>query len=174
MGGKYYCATSYGDETNLQLYSLRVAKQQWDLLKLAYAEHGESTRDLKERCVLVLAVMGLSVSQLLGQNEPTPGTRVDFPIDIFNRFVDAHGLDQDLKARFARFNGFYNGCRHFGTTTTGSGYEGVDDLTFVETEQCYEFGLEVWRTVVEVWQKEKDSQLRDFEPEALKPLEEFG
>lgn len=90
---------------------------------------------------------------------------VPFPITIFNQFVDAHGLDAELKTRFEKFNGFYNGCRHFGKTTGDKGYQRIDDLTFSVARECYEFGLEVWRTVIEVYRRKGDISLDDFEEE---------
>lgn len=124
---------------------------------------GENTKDLKERCVFILATLGLSISQLLGQNDPSFESDVRPPFRIFNAFVDAHGLDPNLKTRFERFNDLYNGCRHFGKTTTGTGYLRVDQLTYQVAKECFEFGMEVWQTVINVYRNEEDSDLDDFD-----------
>ena len=156
-----------GEDTNLQLYSLRKARRNWAKLVRDYAEYGDDTDYLRERCVFVLATLGLSISQLLGQNDPSVGADVRYPIQIFNAFVDAHGLDADLKRQFERFNYFYNGCRHFGKTTTGKGYKRIEEVTFPVARECYEFGLTVWRTVIGVYRDEVGNELDDLDVDEL-------
>ena len=158
----YYHLDSTGEHTNLQLYCLKQAKKYWEELQSECAEYAEETQALRERCVFVLATLGLSISQLLGQNNPALQNEVPYPIDIFNQFVDAHGLDPNLKVRFRRFNYFYNGCRHFGRTTGTHGYDRVDQLSYPVARECYEFGLEVWQTVVRVFRKEPGADLEEL------------
>jgi len=67
----YYHLDSTGEYTNLQLYSLRQAQRYWREIQQDYQKYGEDTENLKERCVFVIAALGLSISQLLGQNNPT-------------------------------------------------------------------------------------------------------
>lgn len=158
----YYYLTTGGEDTNLQLYSFRQAKNYWNELCEEYTQSGENTVDLRERCVFVLATLGLSISQLLGQNNPTVQNKVPYPIDVFFDFVDAHGLEPGLKDEFKRFNYFCNGCRHFGRTTSGRGYQPVNELTFQVAKECYEFGLKVWRTIIRVYDSEEESDLAEF------------
>lgn len=168
----YYYLTTGGTDTNLQLFSLRKAWRCWRDLISEYADSGENTCDLKEKCVFALATLGLSISQLLGQNEAMPRSKVRFPIEIFNDLVDEHGLDRKLKDDFQRFNCLYNGCRHFGKTTTGKGYESTDQLTFKVAKECFEFGLTVWRTVISIYQNAEGSVLYDFDLEFAMEEEE--
>jgi len=163
----YYYLTSEGEDTNLQLYSFRQAKRHWRELCDEYERFGEDAENLTERCVFVLATLGLSISQLLGQNNPNVQKDVPYPIGVFSDFVDAHGLDPSLKNEFKRFNYFYNGCRHFGRTTSGKGYRGIDELTFQTAKECYEFGLKVWRTVIRVYDREEEADLEEFIEEHL-------
>ena len=163
----YYYLTSEGEDTNLQLHSFRQAKHYWRELRRDYAELAEDTEDLKERCVFVLATLGLSISQLLGQNYANLQKTVPYPIDLFTEFVDTHGLDPALKDEFETFNYFYNGCRHFGRTTSGKGHHRVNELTFSVAKNCFEFGLKVWRTVVQVYQQDGESDLEEFVDEEL-------
>ncbi len=158
----YYRLDSSGEDTNLQLYSLRQARKYWRELRHDYAQDGEVSENLRERCVFILATLGLSISQLLGQNEPTPGGKVRYPIEIFKDFVNAYGLDPNLIERFERFNYFYNGCRHFGATTTGAGYSRVNQLTYERAIKCFEFGIDVWRTVIGVFRDELGADLEEF------------
>lgn len=81
-----------GEDTNLQIYSLRKAKRDWAELVRDYAKYGDETDNLRERCVFVLATLGLSISQLLGQNDPDVGADVRHPIQIFDAFVEGNGV----------------------------------------------------------------------------------
>ncbi len=161
-GSLYYHLDSGGERTNLQLFALKEAKRTWHALAIEMQEYGEDVENLKERCVFALASLGLSIAQLLGQNNPTPEASVPAPLEIFRTFVRHHGLPDDLVVRFERFNYFYNGCRHFGKTTTGRGYRSVDELTFTVVRECYEFGLEIWSIVIGVFRSQRDSDLEDF------------
>jgi hypothetical protein len=174
----YYHLDSSGEHTNLQLYSLRQARKYWAELQADYVADREETERLKERCVFILATLGLSISQLLGQNNPSAGKDVPRPIRIFNCFVAAHHLDKKLKKRFKQFNYFYNGCRHFGLTTKGAGYDTIDQLTYDKARECFDFGMEVWRTVVGVYRRQEDSHLDEFDvddlPEDVNETTEHG
>jgi len=166
---RYYHLDTSGEHTNLQLYSLKQAMKYWNDLRGDVAAYGEDALHVRERCVFVLSCLGLSLSQLLGQNNPTPSDRVPFPIELVTAFVKEHGLDPQLNADFVRFNYFYNGCRHFGLSTNGSGYYRVDQLTFPVAEQCYSFGLDLWRTVISVFKQDPQNDLSAFDLMALDP-----
>jgi hypothetical protein len=160
----YYYRDTSGPDTNLQIYALRRAKEEWWELDYEIAQVGESgVCDLKERCVFVLAILGLSISQLLGQNNPSPSESVPFPIDLFKAFVNAHNLDSSLIAQFESFNRAYNGVRHFGTTTSGKGHAEADSLTFQAAKRHYEFGLRVWKEVIAVFCKDASNELDDLD-----------
>lgn len=167
----YYRLDSSGEDTNLQLYSLRQARKYWQKLRADYTDTGEDTEDLKERCVFILATLGMSISQLLGQNDPSAGVKVGYPIDIFRKFVNHHSLDKKLLSDYDKFNKFYNGCRHFGQTTTGGGYSRVDELTYDVTTECYAFGLEVWKAVIGVYRGEQGADLDDFNMDELSDVD---
>lgn len=75
MTRRYYFIDSSGPDTNLQLYSLIQAKQHWSALKKDL-EKSEEVEQFHERCVFIICTIGLSVSQLLGQNVPNPKERM--------------------------------------------------------------------------------------------------
>lgn len=156
--GLYYHFDSEGEGTNLQLFSFRHARKLWRELESDYERLGEKIKDLNERCVLVLTTLGLSVSQLLGQNNPN---NLRFPIEIFNDFAARESLDQEMTEQFKEFNTVYNDCRHFGPDK----YETVDGLTFEVTKQYFQFGLKVWREVCHKSLDETD--FKDFEEGVL-------
>jgi hypothetical protein len=162
--GIYYHLDSTGEDTNLQLYAFHHSKRLWKALREDYSRFGDETADLKERCVLILAVLGLSISQLLGQNCSTIQSRLPGPAKIFKDFVDQHGLDPTLKPRFDDFIDFYDGCRHFGQTSDGSSHARIDDLSFDETKKCFDFGILIWTTVVGVFRGQNGNDLEEFDP----------
>ena len=69
----YYCqlATSGIDRTNLQLYSAQRAAEDWnDFIDLIAVGAPDTVAQSKERLTFILSCLGLSLSQLLGQNWP--------------------------------------------------------------------------------------------------------
>ena len=77
---KYYCyLESYGAYTNLQLYSLKKAYEEWETLSESYEQCGDNTENLKEKLVFVVSCLGLSLSQLLGQNAVNIKEKLDSP-----------------------------------------------------------------------------------------------
>ena len=163
----YYRVDSSGEHTNLQLYSFKQARKYWKKLECDYAQLGQDTVDLRERCVFVLATLGLSISQLLGQNNPNVRKTVPFPMRVFKAFVDKHGLDPSLTAEFQNFNNLYNECRHFGMTTEGKTYDTIDRLGYQDTKEAYDFGLKVWQTVIGVYRKREHSDLEELHLDEL-------
>jgi hypothetical protein len=113
-----------------------------------------------------VAILGLSISQLLGQNNPAPGRTIPSSTVLLRKFVELHGLDRSILKRFARFTYFYDGCRHFGISESGIGHRRVDELTFEATKECWDIGMEVWLQVLEVFEREAGSDLAQFDPRA--------
>ena len=166
---RYYHLDSGGAFTNLQLYCLRQAHRAWDELEADYQLDEEHTNQLRERCVFAVATLGLSISQLLGQNNPKPEAGVPAPAKLLRSFVNAHGLDPKLATEFARFQYFYDGCRHFGKSTSGIGHRRVDDLTFGAARECFDVGNRIWRAVLEVFGKVPGSDFADLDLDEESP-----
>ena len=159
---RYYYIDSSGEDTNLQLHSLKQAKLHWASLERDLSESDE-VEHFHERCVFVICTIGLSVSQLLGQNNPEPSKRVPSPSAIFESLVDRHGLDPSLKQQFREFIDTYDQCRHFGLTNDGSRHWQVSQVTLAKTRKLYEFGLLVWGTVIDVFRQDPESELDDLD-----------
>ena len=155
---RYYFIDTSGEDTNLQLYSLKQAKLQWAALQHDL-KLGDDVEHFHERCVFLICTIGLSVSQLLGQNNPAPSKRVPSPKDIFDSFVDIHGLDPTLKLKLKEFADAYDHCRHFGLTSDGSRHWQVSQVTLDKTRELYETGLLIWETVIEVFRLDPQNQL---------------
>lgn len=134
--------------TNLQLYSLLQAKRYWKALARDYRRHNQATGHLTERCVFIVATLGLSVSQLLGQNDPAPRSRVATPSEIWKRFVDQHGVTDVSTGEFDKLIDVYNACRHFGISSGDAGHARLEPLDFDATRKWYELTLRIWVAVM--------------------------
>lgn len=163
----YYHLDSNGEDTNLQLYSLKQAMTYWEQLESDLEAYGDDAPNVRERSVFVLANLGLSISQLLGQNNPDPSGSVPYPKELLAAFVVKHKLDPELITKFGRFNYFYNGCRHFGLTTSGNGYSRIDQLTIPVARECYKFGLDLWQAVISVFREDPASDLDEFDLQSI-------
>lgn len=159
---RYYYIDSSGEDTNLQLYSFKQAKLHWSSLERDLAGSDE-VEHFHERCVFVICTIGLSVSQLLGQNNPEPSKRVPSPYAIFESLVDRHGLDPELKQQFREFIDTYDQCRHFGLTSDGSRHWQVSQVTLDKTRKIYEFGILVWGTVIDVFRQDPENELDELD-----------
>jgi hypothetical protein len=162
MERRYYYRDSSGEDTNLQLYSLKQAKLQWADLE-GDLEQGNTSELIHEKCVFLICTMGLSVSQLLGQNNPAPEDHVPSPSKLFSAFVDYYSLDQGLKVQFKKFIEVYDHCRHFGLTNQGRRHYEVSQVTPETARDHYLFGLSVWELVIEVFRKDPRNHLRDLD-----------
>jgi hypothetical protein len=158
----YYYIDSNGEHTNLQLYSLKQAKKYWESIEADVATGGP-VQDLHERCVFVINVVGPSVSQLLGQNNPEPNDRVPSPAMIFNALVDKHGLAECVKDQFRDFIDAYDGCRHFGITSDQRRYAEVSQLTYQRADELFRFALKVWEMVIAIYRKDRSNELEDLD-----------
>lgn len=171
---RYYYIDTNGDEkTNLQLYSLKQAKLYWAALE-ADLSHNTLTTDIHERCAFIICTIGLSISQLLGQNHPSPEEgRVTRPKAIFDLLVTKHSLDIALKEKFKDFIDAYDHCRHFGLTSDNSRHVQVSQITVDKTRELYEFGLHVWQIVIDIYKHDKGCHLEGFHLEEIeKPFDE--
>ncbi|WP_432695587.1 hypothetical protein ACQUQP_13670 [Marinobacterium sp. YM272] len=166
MTHHYYFIDSSGPDTNLQLYSLQQAKLYWLALENDIEEN-DQVEHFHERCVFIICTIGLSVSQLLGQNIPEPSERVPSPSKIFESLVDKHNLHDGLKKQFKEFIDTYDHCRHFGLTNNGSRHWEVSQVTLDTTKRVYEFGLLVWETVIGIYRKDSESELEDLDLEDI-------
>jgi hypothetical protein len=69
--------------------------------------------------------------------------------------------------KFDRFVYFYDGCRHFGRTPSKLSYRKIDELTFDVAKECFDFGLRIWREVVQAFNKVPGAELQEFDVDSL-------
>ncbi|MBZ9974385.1 MULTISPECIES: hypothetical protein [unclassified Mesorhizobium] len=135
--------------TNLQLYALLQAKRYWNVLAADYLRDKQDTNDLVERCVFIVATLGLSVSQLLGQNDPAPTIgKIASPRSIWKRFVAKHGVTDVSTDEFEKFMEIYDACRHFGVSPDGLGHSRLEQLDFETTRRWYNVAHLIWLAVI--------------------------
>lgn len=147
MSESVYCVReSYGIYTNLQLYSLRQAWRCWR--ELNQEKDNLTEEKCRERFVVVIDLLGLSLSQLLGQNVQHSSSRVAPPKQLLARFLNTTNYSDETKEnlndRFAEFVNFYDDCRHFGLPK----HEIINSLTYSKTEQFVNLALEIWDRVI--------------------------
>ena len=152
---------SNGLETNLQLHALTEANRHWLEVVREVDELPESR--IRERCVFVVSALGLSLSQLLGQNVPTGKPRVGPPRQLLASFLSGTRLDErdreDLTARFDDFLDAYDGIRHFGPPK----HEIISKLDIQRTRTFVSLTLEIWNVVLAHFRRMNDEEFSGFE-----------
>lgn len=139
---KPFCHVSSEDpmySSNLQLYSLRQAFRHWR----EFQTERDALREpqIRERLVFITATVGLSLSQLLGQNTEHDGERVATPKPLFDQLLgEAHPLGEEFRG----FIDIYDNCRHFGRPK----YETVAALTEDQCRRFLDLAVELWDVIV--------------------------
>lgn len=156
MAESYYSLNSSGSEINLQLFALRQAIYFWRALKFEVEEKAEDEVDFyRERCVVIVDLLGLSVSQLLGQNNvddpPRKGDRIPSPGHLWKRFVENTPASGELRPRgndVTQFFNAYDRIRHFGTSDGDWVYDEINQLDFPTTTRHLRTAAAIWRSIV--------------------------
>ena len=157
----YYCHSSSPStefDTNLQLYSLRKAADEWNnLVKLIdVLDRGHQL----ERFTFILNCLGLSLLQLMGQNSPSPDkNKIGGPEKLLNTLLAKKDIDRNtrhyLKNEFKDFLKCYNSLRHFGLNKEEKNYRTIDLLTMEKIDQFCLMTIKIWDIVIKKF-KEKD------------------
>ena len=151
---KYYCyLDSNGTaSTNLQLYSLKKAYEEWHKLNEEYKQDGGNTEDLKERIVFITSCLGLSLSQLLGQNAVKIKKKLDRPDALLAAFLNESKYGKDkkrlLNKKFNELVEYYNACRHFGREYDNKKWEKVETLNIEKVREFMQTTLDIWNAVI--------------------------
>jgi len=110
--------------------------------------------------VVVIDLLGLSLSQLLGQNlSSSSEQRVPFLRDLWGRFMDVARIPKECKARldnkFKEFMPLYDACRHFGI----SKHEKIDSLTLEATAGHVELVFDIWDALLDHFRTDDNAAL---------------
>lgn len=150
----YYCIVDTNgllDSTNMQLFSLEKAAESWNDLVEEMKERPQ--RNLVEMRAFVLSCLGLSLSQLLGQNCPSsdkesvaePG---DLLSSVLARACDDRTTRRRLQHKFADFLRYYGAVRHFGQSKGDAKHATVSRLTFPMLKGFRDMTIEIWDLVI--------------------------
>jgi hypothetical protein len=150
---KYYCfLDSNGADTNLQLYSLKKAYEEWISLTEDYKYAGERLGYLKERLVFVISCIGLSLSQLLGQNAVIIKQKLDIPDALLAAFLNESKYDRTkknlLNRKFGDFIRYYDACRHFGKVEDDKQWKLLNSIDYNMVEKFMDTALDIWNAII--------------------------
>jgi hypothetical protein len=168
---KYYCKLdSSGSitDTNLQLYSLIKASDEWNELISVVKEDGvENVNMMTERLSFIVLCFGLSLAQLMGQNIPYPqNDEIEQPDKLLSNLMNRSKTDRITKNRlnsiFREFLVYYGAIRHFGKTKDDKKYLSVDKLTLSELNRFRKMTIEIWDLIIEMYRKDKENDLEEI------------
>lgn len=166
---RYYChlATSGDvDSTNLQLYSLQQAARCWNELTEDRA-HYSSTDDIPyytERLAFILTCLGLSLTQLLGQNVPSREKKIMAAAgDLLTALLARAAVDETMKSRlsseFQDFLSFYNAIRHLGDSGNGEKYRKLDELAIGDLDRFRQMTVQIWNVAIAMYRNDGESEI---------------
>lgn len=168
----YYChldSSGSLEHTNLQLYSLQQAANGWnELVDMAANMSINHVDHLRERLAFILSCLGLSLSQLLGQNSPSPEKeKMDQPGDLLGDLLTRAGVNRTTRRRlnsmFQDFLAYYGAIRHFGRNKNEKNYRTVDNLTLGELNRYHRMTVEIWDIVIAMYRKDKENDLEEVD-----------
>lgn len=153
MEKSLYCfRQSWGIASNLQLHSLRLAYELWANLQVRRNVPTNSGRSalrparITERCVVIVDLLGLSLSQLLGQNFFSGiDNKVPGPRHLWTSFLGVAEFPnkKDINCKFRQLMNFYDDCRHFGIPKHCK----INELSFELTGEFVKLALDIWDLV---------------------------
>lgn len=154
--------------TNLQIYSLQKAASDWNKLIDLISDRGVDHVDhLRERLAFILSCLGLSLSQLLGQNCPSrEKEKMPMPGVLLSNILREAGIDRINKLRlnktFTSFLTYYGAVRHFGENKDEQNYRTIDQLTprILDRFRC--MTIEIWDIIIAIYKKDPENDLNDF------------
>jgi hypothetical protein len=156
------------EHTNLQLYSLKKAANDWNELIDLIVDHGISHVDRpRERLVFILSCLGLSLSQLLGQNCPSPEKeKMPMPGVLLSNILKEAGIDRTNQLRlnktFTSFLTYYGAVRHFGENKNKQNYHLVNQLTPRIIDKFRRITIDIWDIIIAMYRNDPKNDLDDF------------
>jgi hypothetical protein len=156
------------ESTNLQLYSLKKAACEWnEVIDLIINDGIGHVDHLKERLAFILSCLGLSLSQLLGQNCPSPEKeKMDNPGILLGKILKDNRVDRTkrrwLNNAFKDFLLYYDAVRHFGENKDQQNYRTIDQLTLKRLNRFVHMTVEIWDIIIVMYRKNPKNKIDDF------------
>lgn len=166
----YFChLDSSGDleHTNLQLYSLKKAADAWNELLDGVTDTGlDGVDHPRERLTFIVSCLGLALSQLMGQNCPSPDKeKIDQPGELLSNILNRTSVDRTTKrllnSTFGDFLKYYGAIRHFGRNLDDKNYEVVRKLTISELDRFIKMTIQIWDLVIGIYRQDKENEIDD-------------
>jgi len=167
----YYCRCSSPttiDDTNLQLYSLEQAAENWNALARSIEVYEGIDRIIhfREMLVFILNCFGLSLMQLLGQNSPSKKKKVDEPIKLLQEILIDCDVERNTQSRlmktYKEFIKYYDAVRHFGKNIGEQKYQIVDKLTLRKLNEFRLMTIEIWDIIILKYKKDDKNDLKEI------------
>jgi hypothetical protein len=167
----YYChldSSSNLENTNLQLYSLGKAADEWnELVHIVNVDGVEGVKYLKERLAFITNCFGLSLSQLIGQNCPSPNKKeMEQPGNLLSSLLNCTNSDRATRKRlnsaFRDFLKYYAAIRHFGRVKDDENYKSVDELTLAKLNRFRSMTIEIWDLIIAYFRQEEENDIEEF------------
>ena len=150
---RYWSPSIEFNDVNLQLYALRKAAENWNDLVFSKRKQGKVDQE-KEKLVFILSCLGLSLSQLLGQNNLFFGKCIPEPMALLSKIMAEKGVDRIERNKFNKsFKEFidnYDAIRHFGQNEDDQKYKIVDELTVDKLKIFVRMSVKIWDLVCEL------------------------
>lgn len=180
----FFIRQTGGDsKSNLQLFSLIQAERYWLKAQEIYGKNEKDTPKLIEYYAFIISCIGLSLTQLLGQNYSGQNKRIPSPVDLFKHVLEnAKNMPEkaykDLDAAFKDLIETYDKCRHFGVAEGGKPHRIVAQLTLMKTSAYMQTTYKVWDAVIAVFAANPKSELGEIKEigvkQMVKEIIEFG
>ncbi|MDD5520319.1 MAG: hypothetical protein PHI84_05810 [Kiritimatiellae bacterium] len=144
---------------------MKKAAEAWnDLIENIRADGEANVPDLKERCVFILNCMGLSLSQLLGQNWPSPAKEdMSSPGELLGNILKNSDIDRVERKRLNKglkeILSYYGHARHFGQNKDDQNYHTIDELNVTKLNECRKIAIDIWDTLIQIFQQDKNNDL---------------
>ncbi|MBA4411424.1 MAG: hypothetical protein C0397_18640 [Odoribacter sp.] len=152
------------ENTNLQLYALKKAADEWkELIDIVNEAGVEKVDYLKERLAFITNCFGLSLSQLIGQNSPSSNKNMmEPPSKLFPNLLKGTYSDdvtqEKLKKDFEDFLKYYDAIRHFGKVK----YKLMDELTIGKLDYFRSMTIEIWDLVISMYRQDEENEIEEF------------
>lgn len=165
---RYWSPSVEFNDVNLQLFALRKAAENWNDLVSSIGKQGKADQE-KEKLVFVLSCLGLSLSQLLGQNNPFFGEYIPEPRKLLSNIMSEKKIDLTERDKFndsfQEFIKNYDAIRHFGKNEDDQKYKIIDELTINKLKKFVLLTVRIWDLVCELHDTDNvDRSICDFIP----------
>ena len=115
-----------------------------------------------ERITFIINCLGLSLSQLIGQNSPSLNrNRIESPSKLLPKVlkgISDNATYEKLKSDFNNFLVYYDAIRHFGKIK----HKSVNQLTLEKLDYFRKMTIEIWDIIISKYRQDKENEIGEF------------